>query len=255
MKYNIKFPYPIEVVPLKAPELVGETSSFYEYRINVSRVVLDDNVLIENLESLVLVAEVNCSATMYRECFKSDCFEYIDLLIKKENISNRFEIDCMILATEDIPFETHLLKKGMPFMHLGSHTFRLNSSRKGLITFVPSDNKDKLEFDFNDNVIKILLPKNEYDELLRMKGTPMVKNLLLVYAQFALLEACNYLVEDSTKLHTQWYEELHRRWEEDNEEGTYPAPEEHYKFVESVMQNSNIELARTIINNEKQSNE
>lgn len=255
MKFNIKFPYPIEVIPLRAPELIDETSSYYEYRINVPEVVLENKVLYENLASLILVAEVNCSATMYRECFESDRYEYIDLLIKKEDISNRFEVDCMILATKDIQFETHLLKRGMPFMHLGSHTFRLNSSRKGLITFIPSDNKDKLEFDFKDNVIKILLPKNEYDDLLKMKGAPMVKNLLLVYAQFALLEACNYLVEDSTKIHTQWYEELHRRWEEDNEEGTYPAPEEHYSFVENVMQNSNIELARSIINNEKQVNE
>lgn len=255
MKSNIKFPYPIEVKELKQPELLNNNSNYYNYRISMPKEVLNDDGLIVNLEKLLLVAEVNCSATMYRECFLSDCFEYIDVSIKKENLDSKFEIDCMMLAKEEIEFDNYRLDKGMPFMHLGSYSYKLDKSRKGLIDFIATDEKDKTGFDFNDDTISILLPRNEYADLSKMSGIPIVKQLLLNYAQLALLEACKHLTENNSKDHTPWYKELHRRWEEDNEIGSYPPPKEYFDFVEGVLKHPNIELARIIINNEKSEDE
>ena len=88
-----------------------------------------------------------------------------------------------------------------------------------------------------------------------MSGVPIVRQLLLNYAQLALLEACKYLTDNNSKDHTSWYRELQRRWEENNDIGSYPSPDEHFEFVDEVIKSPNIELARIIINNEKSEDE
>lgn len=251
MKSNIKFPHPIKVMDQAEPQFENQSSGSYIYKLDIPDAVLLDPIFDKRFRSLVLVAEVNCSATMYRECFKSDHYESIQIEIDKNNISDKFEIDYMFLAKETTVIDSFRLDKGMPLIHLGSFAYRLDRSNRSLILFAASENKDRLEFDLNGDEIKVLLPQKEYDALMRMQGLPVVSKLLENFGQLALLEACRFLHEESSREYTLWFRELYHRWEQYYEEGSYPTPDQYFEFIDDILKNSSIELARIIIQNEE----
>ncbi|QAA80882.1 hypothetical protein EI546_03670 [Aequorivita sp. H23M31] len=255
MKYSVKFPYDVLKHSLR---INGNPSEdFYEYEISLPPAV--HSVFINGTSGIGftdinLVAEVNCSATMYRKCFISEDIEdkSLNFKIPKKAVGVNFEIDTMIVAKRPIPLDGQRIEKGMPLAHLGSHKYKIDKSRIGLIEFEVSKAKD-ISYLFNSHTIKIQLPEEVYKELVKMKNRPEIKHFLASQlAQVALLEACQLLVENGGSNHLAWYEELHKRWVLlSGGDKDYPDPEDHLSLVNHILQEPSLTFAHYLINTAK----
>lgn len=253
MKANTNFPYDVKVISankLAIQELENDDDSF-EYEIKVPDMVLHDSKYEHIKDKLKIVAEVNCSSTMWRQTFSSKNLNGISFSVPKKMVFKSFSISILILFDQDSIWDGKKLKKGMPIIYLGSFKVDLEPNKQGLLSFKPN-NEDFISYSFSQDAINILIPNKKYDWLLKHKHDPTVKQILTSQiAQVALIEACNNL-GDETLNHLKWQKELIRKWQEYKTDGSeVPKGEDVLNLVNYILKNPSDSLIDFLIQKEE----
>lgn len=252
MKQTTSFPYGVDINTIGLSELPHSSKNF-EYEVNLPEYFSSDSKYKSIDENMDLIAEVNCSATLYREVFTSKNELQLIIKIPRENVSVNFNIDVLVVVNKDVIWEGQPLQKGMPIAHFGSFKKDIDNRSKGLISFEISEN-NQISIATSNNTIVIQIPKKQYQFLIKKQNDKMVKEILTSqFAQIALLEACNYLKEGSKSDHLIWYKELLSRWRKyAPEDKGFPDELDHLKFVSDLLKNPSISLVNHLIAVEKQ---
>jgi len=248
MKQTTNFPYNV-IIDSKSELKIENANDLnnYCYSLEIPKSILED--IIFEKENIELIAEVNCSSTMYRECFKSESLEKISIKIDKKNIFKTFNIDVLIVFNIDTDFDNVRLREGMPYAHLGSFKVETETATQSLISFIPNEKDEYIHYSFTDHAIKIKIPKTKYDWLLKNKSKPLIKNILKSqFAQIALLEACKKLKDESNN-HLLWQKELLKRWQKDNK-NELPDDFEMLPFVKKILNNPSEDLLNVLTDNQ-----
>lgn len=250
MKETTNFPYEV-ICPRPKLELIAKDYNDFKYiySFKVPEYILLKQDLVDNEESIELVAEVNCSSTMYRELFRSDYVSEIQIEVDKTLLYDSFSIDILILFKKNTEWDNQIVDKGMPIAHLGSYRIDLENRTQGLISFIENDS-DNIEYSFTDNTINIKIPSNKYEWLLQNKHNPLLKKILSSqFGQIALIEACQRM-KDNANDHLLWQKELKNRWKSFNEdEKEYPDESEIISFVNSLLDNPSDSLLTFLMDN------
>jgi hypothetical protein len=236
MNYSFSFPYDVKLVASDLEELIPK-DNFFRYRVELPERISKDLNLMNLLPKCSLLAELNCSATIYRECIVSESLAELIIEIPKDKVYDRLSLDILLLARESLSWDDQQLSKGMPLAHLGSFKIDLQSRAQGLISFVEHD-KDEFKNLFNDNMIQVLIPKAQFDWLLLKSKNPLVKNLMnSQFAQLALIEGCQ-LMQLETYDHLLWQQELKAKWKSySDQEKEFPESDEISAFVNHILKN------------------
>ena len=251
MKQTTNFPYNV-IIPSNKFEFTESNSTDvnYYYQLDIPQMILVDEELQDLNEYLKLVAEVNCSSTIYREIFESSELEKIKIQIPKSKVYNSFTIDVLILAKEDLHWHNQNIRKGMPIAHLGSHNVQLIASSQGLITFIPDDTTDNVKYSLTSDQIQIIFPTTQYNWLLHNQNNPIVKHLLSSqFAQIALIKACSQIKDESND-HLMWLKELKNKWKKySGEEKEFPEDNDIIPFINSILKNPSESLISYLMKN------
>lgn len=246
MKEITNFPYEV-ITPRPKLELISmDYDDFkYFYKLNVPEYILSK---IE-VENAVLVSEINCTSTMYRENIQSTLLNEIVIEIDKTLVYNSFTLDILILLTKKTKWDNQILGKGMPIAHLGSFRIDLESKTQGLIAFIENES-DNIEYSFTNNSINVKMPNSKYIWLLQNKNNPLLKRILTSqFGQIALIEAC-LRMKDNTNDHLFWQKELKYRWKlYNNDEKEYPDDSEINLFVNSLLEKPSDSLLKYLMDN------
>lgn len=252
MKQSIKFPYKVFIDSIQT-ELLNNNTDFYEINANVPDVVFSESGIgvTDHNDKISLISEVNCSSTIFRKCYRSENLKNLNFSFPKKEVSNSFTIDHIFVAKESLTLGGETIEKGMPVAHLGSFSINIDKKRQGLISFETSDD-DKISYSFSGHVIKINIPKNEYENLLNLKNRPIIKQFLISqFAQIALLEACKYLRNESAMNHLSWYKELLGQWQKfDEGNKEYPEETDFLKLINFILGDPSLKFTRLLIQKE-----
>ena len=252
MKNNTNFPYDVKVLAGNSIELKESehTKQRYLYTLQVPEMVLHELKYKAVSSFLSLVAEINCSSTMYREIISTNNLSRMLVSIEKHLVYDTFTVDALIVFNQDTIWDDLPVKRGMPICHLGSFKIELDSRARGLITFLPNENEENVKYAFSDNTIRIYLPAEKYKWILSKKHNPLIKLILSAqFAQIALMDACQRM-RDATSDHLLWQQELKYRWKSfsDNDK-EFPDDHEIIPFIDHVLQNPSLSLISYLIEN------
>lgn len=250
MKQSFSFPYDVKLMPCDLKEL-DPTEDSFRYKVDLPKRISEDSVIRECFPKCSLIAELNCSATIYRSLIEGDSVQELIIEIPKNKVIENFTLDILLVVKEDFLWDDQYLKKGMPIAHLGSFKIDLQSRAQGLISFVEHD-KDEFKNLFNDNMIQVLIPKNQFEWLLLKSKDPLVKNLMNAqFAQLALIEGCQ-LMQSETYDHLLWQQELKSKWRSySDQEKDYPESDEISGFVNHILVNPTKSLFEFLIYTDK----
>lgn len=250
MKHSFSFPYDVKLAVCDLEEL-NPTDDFFRYRVKIPQWILKDSRFKELLPKCSLVAELNCSATIYRKCMKSESLTELITEIPKDKVYDRFILDVILLVNENVSWDDQHLTNGMPLAHLGSFKIDLQSRAQGLISFVEHD-KDEFKNLFNDNMIQVLIPKGQFEWLVLKTKNPLVKSLLNAqFAQLALIEGC-HLMQSQAYDHLLWQQELKSKWNSfSDQEKEFPDSDEISSFVNHILKNPTKNLFEFLIESDK----
>src|SRR5690554_5049649 len=223
MKETAKFPYPVEKTRCNL-KLIDSEEEIFKYEIRVPDHVFTSSFLEENEEDLILIAEVNCSSTMFRKCYTSDSTREIVIDIPQDDVNIKYTIDCILISNSDeLKNNGVTIRRGMPVAHLGTESFNNDTRAKGLIVFEPNDEKE-VKYLFSDHAIRIGIPRKHFESILPVQQSPVVKfTLASNFAQIALLEACKCFEKPDENSHLKWFQELKKHWNKlNNTEDSFP---------------------------------
>lgn len=253
MKANTKFPYDVKSASGFNFELkeLPSNENLVIYKFEVPDGFLNEAKYKALDEPIMLVAEVNCSATFYRELFTSSNLKYIEITILKENIFDKLTIDFIIIFTSDTHWDNIPINPGMPICHLGSFKIDFNSRASGLISFVPDNDSKIVWYSFSDNSININLPVQKFDWLLMKRNNPLIKKILTSQlAQIALIEACQKM-GNNVNDHLYWYQELTHRWKNfSKDDKVFPEYDDIPEFVNHILHNPSDSLIDFLMQNQ-----
>ncbi|WP_010136514.1 hypothetical protein [Ochrovirga pacifica] len=252
MKQATSFPYSVEIHTIELSELPHSSINF-EYEIRLPDYFISDNKYKTIKSNIDVIAEVNCSATMFRKVFKAKNDTLVIIQIPRKNVAVNFNIDVLVVANKNIIWEGQQIQKGMPIAHFGSHKKDIDNRSKGLISFETSEN-NQLTIATAGNTIVIQIPKKQYEFLVKKQNDKLVKEVLTSqFAQIALLEACKYLKEGSNLDHLLWHKALLSKWRKySSQETGFPNEKDHLKFISDMLKNPSISLVNHLIAVEKQ---
>ncbi len=252
MKQTANFPYKVVVnsgLSLELLEDEASSDSFFVYSLAVPENLFNSELLIKYKDNLKLVAEVNASSTLYREVFISSNLDKIIFKINKKNVFDSFSIDVIILFDTEQSFDDLIVKKGMPFAHLGSFKINIDSSSQSLISFISHEDLSNVIYSFGDHSIKIKIPVSRFEWLNKNRNNLLVKNILASqFAQIALLEACQK-IKDTSNDHLLWQKELKRKWKiYSKDDRDVPNDDEIVTFVNYILENPSEKLLDCLVN-------
>ena len=214
----------------------------------------------ENLKSKVkLVAEINCSSTMYRTCIQSNEVEKIEISIPKDEVKIRFTIDLMYISNDNIDYLEQRFNKGQVLAFLGRKSVNIDARRQSLISFDKLESGNEIEYSFTNHCIKVRMPKKQFNQILKKQHAPLFKSVFSSpLAQLALLQGCRHLEAGSSKNHLLWFKELENLWKKlrnpaDNEKD-YPDVDDYLPFVNKILKNPSIRLIDDLIKSEQREN-
>jgi hypothetical protein len=252
MKQTANFPYDVDVTTIDLKEL-SHNSNSYEYEVALPDYYKTDNKYLDIIKNIDIIAETNCSATMYRNVINTRTDSKLLITIPRNKVNVSFTIDLLLVANKEFTWDSQKLQKGMPIAHFGSFKKDIDNRSTGLISFESSESNDIVILN-SGHAIKIKIPNKQYEFLLKKQNSLVVKKILSSqFAQIALLEACKELKEGSTRNNLFWHKELLNRWQkfsESNEE--YPQDTDHLKFVQDLLEKPSIKLVDYLISEEKQ---
>lgn len=252
MKQTTNFPYDVDVHTIDLKELPHSSNSF-EYEVALPDYYVTHNKFIDVIDHIDLIAETNCSSTMYRSVITASTDSKLIINIPRNKVNLNFKIDILLVANKEFNWDSQILQKGMPIAHFGSFKKDIDNRSTGLISFETSEGND-IFISNSDHTIKIKIPKKQYEFLLKKQNSLMVKRILTSqFAQIALLEACKELKENSKRDNLIWYKELLSRWRKfsDNNDD-YPQETDYLRFVQDLLEKPSIKLIDYLIAEEKQ---
>lgn len=252
MKQTTKFPYDVTIQTIVLQEL-PHTPEAFEYEITLPDYYVTDSKYTNVQSNIDLIAETNCSATMYREVFTTSGTLKLLIAIPRNKVSVNFTIDLLLVANKEFSWDSQVLKKGMPIAHFGSFKKDIDNRSTGLISFEITD-EDKISISNSDHTIIIKIPKKQYNFLMEKKNSLSIKHILTSqFAQIALLESSRELKENSKRDNLIWYKELLARWHKfSDNDVAYPQESDHFPFIKELLENPSIKLVDYLIAEEKQ---
>jgi hypothetical protein len=251
MKQTTNFPYDVAIQTIDLKEL-PHTPEAFEYEVILPDYYATDSKYTDVQSNIDLIAEANCSATMYREVFATTGDLKLIIIIPRNKVNVNFTIDLLLVANKKFSWDDQILKRGMPIAHFGSFKKDIDNRSTGLISFETTD-ENELFISNSDHTIIIKIPKKQYDYLIRKQNSLLEKKILASqFAQIALLESCKELKENSKRNNLIWYKELMTRWYKfSGTDSGYPQDTDHLKFVSNLLQNPSIKLVDYLIAEEK----
>lgn len=250
MKDTTYFPFDV-IRPNEKLELMqlDHNEGYLVYNLKVPGYILAKPECINFQESIQLVAEINCSATMYREIIRSKDLNEIILQIDRSSIYDSFHVDVLIIFTSNVDWSNQTIEKGMPLAHLGSFKIDLENRAQGLISFIGSE-ADTVENSFTDNTINVRIPQYKFDWLVSNQHNPLIKRILSSQlGQIALIEACQR-IKDNSNDHLLWQQEIKNRWKLfDQNDKEFPDDSEIIPFVNSILDQPSDGLLTFLIEN------
>ena len=91
MKQTTNFPYNVDVHTIHLKELPQNSDSF-EYEVVLPDYYAKDNKFIDFKKNIDLIAETNCSATMYRKVFSVNTDSELIISIPRNKVHINFNI-------------------------------------------------------------------------------------------------------------------------------------------------------------------
>jgi hypothetical protein len=251
MKQSANFPYDVEIQIIELLELPQSSESF-EYEIKLPEYYTTDSKYQHIQDNIDLIAETNCSATLYRNVISTKSNSKLTITVPRNKVNINFTIDLLLVANKEFSWENQLLQKGMPIAHFGSFKKDIDTRSTGLISFEKFDGKEIL-ISNSDHTIKIKIPEIQFEYLMQKQNSLLVKEILTSqFAQIALLEACKELNENSKRNNLFWYKELLNKWRKLSGYDEYPQDSDHLKFVNDILKNPSIKLVNHLIATDKQ---
>lgn len=252
MKNTINFPYDVKVAEANQIRLEDKSDhDYFKYHV-----ILPDSIFYENKyrgidSEIELIADINCSSTMFRKVENSNNINEIELIFSKSKVYSRFTIDLIAVFKQNTMWDNTSVSKGMPIAHLGSFKIDLETRTQGLILFKPNESNDDVGYSYTQDSIQVLLPEKKFNWLLQNKHNPLIKNILSSqFGQIALIEAC-HKIKDESNDHLLWHKELKDKWlnfRQDTKE--YPDETDIVPFVNKVLNNPSQNLLNYIIENQ-----
>jgi hypothetical protein len=253
MKNTTNFPYDVKIVEANRIRLDDHSDhDYFKYKVKLPDGIFYENKYREVDDKIELVADISCSATMFRKVEKANEKNKIEICFPKNKVYGRFTIDLVAVFNDSAVWDNSDVGKGMPVVHLGSFKIDLETRTQGLILFKPNEDTDDVNYSYTLDSIQILLPENKYNWLLKNKHNPLVKNILSSqFAQIALIEACHKM-KDGTNDHLLWHKELKNKWKDYNRgSNEFPQDTDIVPFVNEVLQNPSQNLLNYIIENQE----
>jgi hypothetical protein len=251
MKQSANFPYDVEIQIIELLELPQSSESF-EYEIKLPEYYKTDLKYQHIQDNIDLIAETNCSATLYRNVISTKSNSKLTITVPRKKVNVNFTIDLLLVANKEFSWENQLIQKGMPIAHFGSFKKDIDTRSTGLISFEKFDGKEIL-ISNSDHTIKIKIPEIQFEYLMQKQNSLLVKEILTSqFAQIALLEACKELKENSKRDNLFWYKELLNKWRKFSEYDEYPQESDHLKFINDILKNPSIKLVNHLIAIDKQ---
>lgn len=192
----------------------------------------NDNTIKELIKSgsAELICEVTCSSTFFRKCFFSnDCaFEGIEFTIDEKYLRGNVEFIFLIVAKNDIPNylpgsdngvftqRTYWIQKGELLGFLGSYRKNIDIKVENLsdyIKIVESEIVESLQYDYNENFIKVVIPKEYFKKAEYLSNGETFRNILISThiapaIQNALFHFVNRNEDDFRHNEKTWYKFL-----------------------------------------------
>lgn len=253
MKNTTNFPYDVKVAEANRIKLNDDSShDDFKYSVKLPDGIFYENKYKEAEENIELIADISCSATMFRKVVKSNNKSKIEISFPKEQVYSQFTIDLIAVFKNQMIWDNTEVNKGMPIAHLGSFKIDLETRTQGLIIFKPNEDLEEVSYSYTLDAIQILLPKNKFDWLLKNKHNPLVRNILSSqFAQIALIEACHKM-KDGTNDHLLWHRELKNKWNSHKRYSKeYPEDNDIIPFVNDILDNPSQNLLNYIVENQE----
>ncbi|WP_179321181.1 hypothetical protein [Winogradskyella helgolandensis] len=252
MKQTTNFPYDVDVTTINLVDLPHEID-YFKYEVNLPDYYIMDDKFTDVNDNIDIIAEINCSATMYRKVFATSDDLKLIITIPRDKVSLNFTVDVLLVSNKEFEWDSQILQKGMPIAHFGSFKKDIDNRSTGLISFETSESNE-LFISTSDHTIKIKIPKKQYEFLLKKQNSLLIKKVLTSqFAQIALLEACKELKGNSKRDNLIWYKELLNRWRKfSGSDEDYPQETDHLRFVQDLLEKPSIKLIDYLIAEEKQ---
>jgi len=253
MKNTTNFPYDVKVA--EANRIILEDHSdhdYFKYHVKLPDAIFNENKYRKVDGKVEIVADISCSATMFRKVEKANSMSEIEICFAKNKVYSRFRIDLIAVFKDATVWDNSSVDKGMPIVHLGSFKIDLETRTQGLILFKPNEDTDDVNYSYTLDSIQILLPENKFNWLLKNKHNPLVKNILSSqFAQIALIEACHKM-KDGTNDHLLWHKELKNKWNNYKKDAKeYPEDTDIVPFVNEILKSPSQNLLNYIIENQE----
>ncbi len=201
-----------------------------------------------NSEQAIVVTEVFCSYTMYRQCFKSK--DKINISIPLKNIKNQIEALYFIIANNeisnykndavrpDLNNQTFFIEKGDILGMLGEEVISLDvsTSMDSIVKIRKSEDNKASTFYWNESSIIINLPSEAYQKLNSFKASLDYQKILVSsILQPALIHACYKLQKEGIYSEKNWHKALLIHWNQYNRQSENPSKEDIPDFVEYLL--------------------
>lgn len=247
MKQSTNFPYDVDIHTIDLKEL-SPTPDTFEYEAILPEYYSKDSKYAPILSNIDLIAEVNCSATMFRKVYPISSSKTLSISIPKQKVNVKFGLDLLLVANKEFLWDSQNIKKGMPIAHFGTFSKNIDNRSSGLISFESSD-EEKISISNSDHTIKVKIPDKQFDYLMRTQHSLLTKKVLTSqFAQIALLECCKELKCNSKRDNLIWYQELLSRWYKySKQKDDFPQEIDHLRFVQYLLKNPSVSLIDHLI--------
>lgn len=210
---------------------------------------LDLRNLINNQEAII-IAEVFCSHTMYRKCFRLE--EEFKITISIDDLKNKVECFFFIVSNqviedfrnsslkENLKDDSYYVEEGDILAFLGEYKFDLDLKGTTVDSFIKirkKTEKDKgVSYIFLDDSIILEIFEDDYNKMMKFHLNPDYQHILISgLLQPALIHACYKLKEEEYE-DKQWYRVLMLRWGKFSGTEDSPTADQIPEFVEHLLQ-------------------
>lgn len=202
-------------------------------------------------ENVNLIAEVNCSGTLFRKIYfirdKLLKDGKTNIEIDRNLIAGNYVVEIIVVATDTVKligsFTHHF---GDIIAYLGEYKFNTDIASKGLIVFKENSDLKDPNFLYNDNVIQVELPSKLFTDYKKHRNFPLYKRLIVgQYAFTALLGAVGFLNESDAneKENLAWFNELKVRWDDFKDtDDEFPNQKNKLLLVNEILNHPTTEL-------------
>lgn len=240
----------------------NETRS-YEFHVNINNLLISK--LVETGRA-ILVAEIACSYTMYRQKFTSlqeDKFS-LKFNISNDHLRNKVDVKVLVVANEDIPQYTNdgfndwydnaifTIEYGDVLGlcdHFTDHIDFKGDSISNFLVLKETTEHRQMQIDLNKDSVFVLLPKKQIEDLKSFVHNPdfnqiLISNFLTPVLYYALSKL-NEEFDDQFR-DKKWFETLKliNKQKSDNE---YIQADEIPKRVQEIMHDPNNSLINKLI--------